>query len=122
MRLMMSLLLIAHGIAHLVGFVAGWRLARLPELPYKTTVFAGHLDIGDAGVKVMGALWLAAAVLFVTAGMALRLHASWAYDAIGAGIAGSLLLCVVGWPDAKIGVVMNLFVGALLFLATRTGG
>jgi hypothetical protein len=116
MRLLISVLLVAHGVAHLVGFVAGWRLAELPELPYKTTVLGGHVDVGDIGARVMGTVWLGAAVWFVIAGAAVRLHAEWAFEATSAGLAASSLLCVLGWPDAKVGVAMNVFLALLLVI------
>ena len=50
MRFGLAFLLVAHGVAHLVGFVSSWKLATLAELPYKTTVFSGRVDVGDAGI------------------------------------------------------------------------
>ena len=41
----------AHGVAHLVGFLAAWQLHTSPDVPYTTTVFAGHIDIGAAGSR-----------------------------------------------------------------------
>jgi len=37
MRFVLAFVLLAHGVAHLVGFVSSWKLATLAELPYKTT-------------------------------------------------------------------------------------
>ena len=48
MRFVLALLLVAHGVAHLVGFVASWKLATLAELPYKTTVFSGRVDVATS--------------------------------------------------------------------------
>ena len=70
MRFVLALLLVAHGVAHLVGFVSSWKLATLAELPYKTTVFSGRVDVGDAGIRMMGALWLLAALAFLVAAFA----------------------------------------------------
>ena len=52
---MLASFLLAHGVAHLVGFVSSWKLATLAELPYKTTVFSGRVDVGDAGIRVVAA-------------------------------------------------------------------
>jgi hypothetical protein len=57
MRFVLAFLLVAHGVAHLVGFVSSWKLATLAELPDKTAVFLGRVDVGDAGIRVMGVLW-----------------------------------------------------------------
>ena len=67
MRLILAGLMTLHGIAHLVGFAGAWQLAPAKEIPYKTTVLGGHLQLGDTGIRVMGVLWLFAAVAFVVA-------------------------------------------------------
>jgi len=38
---------------------------------YKTTLLSGNLDMGDAGIRMVGLLWLLAAVGFVVAGVAI---------------------------------------------------
>jgi hypothetical protein len=40
MRFVLAFVLLAHGVAHLAGFVPSWKLATLAELPYNTTVFS----------------------------------------------------------------------------------
>ena len=54
MRFVLAAILVAHGIAHLVGLVVSWRLAVFAEMPYKTTVLAGRIDAGDMGIRVIG--------------------------------------------------------------------
>jgi hypothetical protein len=115
MRFVLAFFLLAHGVAHLAGFVSSWKFATLAELPYKTTVFSGRVDVGDAGIRVMGALWLLAALAFLVAAIAVATEAGWAVRFTLAGIIASLMLCVVGWPDARIGVAVN--VGLVLLLA-----
>jgi hypothetical protein len=115
MRFVLALLLVAHGVAHLVGFVSSWKLATLAELPYKTAVFSGRVDVGDAGIRVMGVLWLLAALAFLVAAFAVTTETGWAVRFTLAAVTASLILCVVGWPDARIGVAVN--VGLLLLLA-----
>ena len=46
MRSLFALLLIAHGIAHLVGFVVPFGLMSNPDLAERTTVLGGALDVG----------------------------------------------------------------------------
>ena len=70
MRFVLAFFLLAHGVAHLVGFVSSWKLATLAELPYKTTVFSGRIDVGDAGIRVLGVLWLLTALAFLIAASA----------------------------------------------------
>ena len=116
MRFALAAILGAHGVAHLVGFVSSWKLATLAELPYKTTMFAGRLDVGDAGIRVIGVLWLLAAVALLGSAAAVATEAHWAlWFTLGAVVA-SALLCAAGWPDSHIGLAVNIaLVGVVLF-------
>ena len=107
MRFAVAAILGAHGLAHLVGFVSSWRLATFPELPYKTTTFAGRLDLGDAGIRVMGLLWLLVAVAFFGSAMAVAAEAHWALRFTLVVVVASALLCTAGWPDSQIGLAVN---------------
>jgi hypothetical protein len=90
-------------------------------MPYRTTVLAGRVDVGEAGMRLLGALWLLAAVAFwIAAGGALGGRSWWAPLATGAAIA-SLALCVLGWPDAWIGVPVNVAILIAVALAPRLG-
>jgi hypothetical protein len=116
MRIALSIVLIAHGVAHLVGFVVPWRLMAVPEMPYGTTILAGAIDIGDSGARALGALWLIAAVAFAVLGGALLAGVSvrgWLFALLGL----SLALCALGWPEARIGVAVNaVLLGVLLLM------
>ena len=115
MRWLLAFFLIAHGVAHLVGVVSSWKLATLAELPYKTTVFAGRIDVGDAGIRAIGMLWLLTALAFLVAAGGVAVATGWAGRVMCAAVIASLVLCMAGWPEAKIGVAVN--VGLLLLLA-----
>ena len=52
---------ILHGLIHLMGFVAYWPLAKVPDLPYKTSLLDGRLELGVAGMRLFSLLWLLAA-------------------------------------------------------------
>ena len=119
LRIAVAVLMILHGVAHLPGFVSSWRLATLPEIPYHTTVLAGRVDIGDAGMRAMGVLWLAAALAFWIAGAAaLTGRHGWVMLAMGVATA-SLVLCTLEWPVARIGLAVNLAIVLALVLAQR---
>ena len=115
MRFVLAFFLLAHGVAHLVGFVSSWKLATLAELPYKTTVFSGRIDVGDAGIRVLGVVWLLTALAFLVAASGVATATDWASRFMLAAVIASLMLCVAGWPDARIGVAVN--VGLVLLLA-----
>ena len=104
---------------HLVGFVSSWKLATLAELPYKTTVFSGRVDVGDVGIRMMGVLWLLAALAFLVAAIAVATETGWAVRFTLAAVIASLILCVVGWPDARIGVAVNVGLALLLAVGAR---
>ena len=106
MRFALAALLIAHGVAHLVGFVVPWKLLSTAEVPYRTTILGGVTDVGDAGARALGVVWLVAALAFVL--LAGAVLAGWNVRVwIFAMLALSIVLCVVGWPEARIGLVVN---------------
>lgn len=119
MRILLAVVMVLHGMAHLPGFVTGWQLARLEGLPYHTTILVGRLDLGDAGIRLVRLLWLATAVAFCVAGAAALANASW-WMPVAAGVAlGSLLLSLLELPNARVGAVVNLVILAGLVIATR---
>lgn len=116
MRIVLGALLLAHGAAHLVGFLVPWRLLEAEDTPYVTTILAGRVDVGALGIRVVGILWLAAAIAFGVNAVAVWLDTPRALQfTVGLAVA-SLVLCALGWPAAKIGVPVNLAILALLGL------
>jgi hypothetical protein len=117
MLALVAIVLVLHGCAHLVGFAGAWQLT--DDIPYKTTLLGGAVDVGAAGIRAFGLLWLAAALAFVVAGIAVLLRASWwpAYTVITA--AASLLLCVLALPDAQVGAAFNAVLLGFLFTGMR---
>ena len=113
--------LVLHGIAHLVGFIAPWRLLEMSELPYKTTVLGGAIDLGDAGIRVVGLFWLIATIGFAAAAMGLLTHEPWWRGLALACTGLSLVLTLSEWPRTKFGVGLNLAILAALVLDTRFG-
>jgi len=119
MRIAIAILMAIHGVAHLPGFVAPWRLATLEGMPYRTTALSGAVEIGDAGVRAVGVLWLLAAIAFWVAAAGAALDTRWwGTLALGAALA-SMMLCVIGWPDARIGLPVNLLIVTALVLGRR---
>ena len=116
---MLAFVLLAHGVAHLVGFVSSWNLATLAELPDKTTVFSGRIDVGDAGVRILGILWLLMALAFLAAAIGVALATDWAGRFMLTAVIASLVLCAAGWPDARIGVAVNVVLVLLLAIGSR---
>jgi len=117
MRFTFAAILGAHGIAHLVGFVVPWRLMSVAELPYRTTILAGRLDVGDGGIRIVGLLWLVAAVGMLGSAVAWATALDSAFYATMVAIFLSAALCLIEWPEARIGLFVN--VALVLFLLLR---
>ena len=97
-----------HGLIHLLGFAAYWPLAKISEIPYKTTLLWGRLDIGAAGMKIYALLWLLAALGFVFAAVALALRkSSWAPFMLATALL-SLVLCTLDWEVAWCGALIDI--------------
>ena len=110
MKIFVAIFLFAHGFAHLIGFVVPWKIAKLEEMPYKTTLMNGSLDIGDTGIRIVGIFWLIIALAFSLSSYLLITHNPiWLIFTLVITLV-SFLFCILGWPDSKIGVFVNLFI------------
>lgn len=115
MHVAIGILLIGHAFAHLVGFVGPWKIMRVEEMPYKTTLLGGKVDVGDKGIRVVGVFWLLGALGFLASGIGAFRVLSWWWllTLIVAGF--SLVLSVLGWPESRFGVLINvLLLGFLI--------
>jgi hypothetical protein len=120
MRIAVGVYLLVHGVCHLVGFLVPWRLITSKEEPYKTTLLAGAIEVGPVGIRVVGILWLLAALALMGTGGGALLSSPWWRAALLGLTVFSTVLCVFGLPGAKIGILANLILFAYL-LALRLG-
>jgi hypothetical protein len=120
MRITLAVLMTLHGMAHLVSYVEAWQL--MPRsFPCKTTILAGRVDLGDAGTRVVGMIWLAVAVAFVLSAAGAVVGAAW-WASLAFGVAAtSLVLSAVELPQARPGLVINLLILATLVAGGRFG-
>ncbi|NIM94204.1 MAG: ABC transporter permease [Anaerolineales bacterium] len=119
MNIILGIIFIGHGIAHLVGFVSPWRIMESEEMPYKTTLLNGRVNVGDVGIRVVGLLWLIAALAFIAAGVGvIILQPWWSTLALTTAIY-SLILSVLGWPDSRIGVLIDILIIVFLVLGSN---
>ena len=121
MHIIFGIFLIAHGIAHLVGFVTYWKIASFEEMPYKTTLLADRMDIGDVGIRIVGVLWLLTGLAFAVLGVGVIALQPWWYPLVLYLVLFSLVMCILGWPDARFGVLINVILLVLLVLANNFG-
>jgi hypothetical protein len=122
LRHFLAFLALGHGIAHGVGFVVPWKLVTFPEQPYRTTILGGLLDIGAAGVRVVGLVWLALAIAFVVTGMAVWTDASWWPRLLPWLALASVALCLLELPDTRFGLAANFGVLAMALAVTASPG
>jgi|SRR5687768_13515359 len=99
-----AILLVVHGLIHLLGFAKAFGLAELRHLTQPISPF-------------LGLWWLLAAVLFVTAGVTVFVwpRGWWAIGACAVVI--SMFAIVPSWIDAKFGAFAN----AIVLLAVAFG-
>jgi hypothetical protein len=121
MRFILAALLTVHAVAHLVGFVVPWRLITSAEVPYRTTILAGSIDIGATGARLLGLGWLLVALACAALAGGVILRASWWHAAALPVVVVSLVMCVLGWPDSRFGIVANVLILALLLGGARVG-
>jgi hypothetical protein len=96
-----GLLLVVHGLIHLLGFVKAFRLADLPQLTQPIS-------------PLYGVLWLSAGVLFVCTAIALAVWPRWWWITSALAVAISTIAILPSWQDAKVGAYVN----AVVVIAT----
>ena len=120
-RIVISVLIFAHAVAHLPGFLVSWRLRSFPELPFRTTILAGSVDVGQTGIKVVGIAWLTLSVALAIIAVGILTRAAWSQPAAYFAVGLSAGLCIVGWPDARLGLVANAVILAVIMTGARAG-
>jgi hypothetical protein len=113
-----AVFMILHGLVHVVGFTVPWGLGGPRGVEYSTSILNGSIQVGDAAVKAIGFVWLAAAVAFVVVGAMLWRGHRWASRATVALVLGSLVLCAVNLPGAKFGLAIDVVLLAVLAVAS----
>ena len=121
MRVVFAAWFLAHGIAHLPGFLVSWKLWSVPSLPFHTSVLANTVDVGTVGIRLVGLGWFFCCIGFIALAIGALLRLSWWHDAAYVILSLSLILCVLGWPQSRIGVASNVVVSVLLLASTRYG-
>jgi hypothetical protein len=111
-----AVVIAVHGLVHLMGVALSWKLGEPGQLRYAV------LAPGSAAGYLAGGLWLAAAVLFVTAAVLLVAgRAAWRITAL-AGVAVSAPVIGLAPGQAAAGLVVDglvLVLVAVSWLRTR---
>jgi hypothetical protein len=121
LHILIAIGLMLHGLIHLIGFVVNWQIVTIKDISYSTTVLAGKINLGDGGIRIVGVLWLLATIGYVVAGVGLLMLApSWL--GLTLWVTGfSLVLCILGWPEAQFGVYIDLIILAYLLFGGQLG-
>jgi hypothetical protein len=93
-----------HALAHIVGIKDIWGIGVRVS---NTTTYLTGLDPHSAAYVALGAVWLAACLLFIGAAAGIVLRRSWWLPVAFAAAATSLVLCVVWLEAAIVGLVVN---------------
>lgn len=111
-----------HGLIHGLGIVVYFELVQLADLPYKTTLLGGAVDVGAAGVRIFAVLTAVAGVGFVVSAVALV--TGWRHwrRLVGAVTVFSLVLTALDWTVASMGVLANVAILAALVVQPRLQG
>lgn len=97
MRTAFSIIILLHGLIHLLGFVKGWGMKEVKELTLPIS-------------KPMGLLWLTAAALLLAFGISQWLHSKYAWWVGFVAVIVSQILILLFWKDAKFGTLPNLLI------------
>ncbi|MFH0735152.1 MAG: hypothetical protein V1773_11950 [bacterium] len=109
-------LLLIHGIAHLVGFIVPWKIADLKDMPYSTKIFNKKIELGEVGIKIYGLIWLFLAVFFLVCVILIIYNGPIHKNIIISASVLSLFMSVLGIPDSKFGIVINVLIIVYLFI------
>jgi hypothetical protein len=123
-RTILVIAIIAHGLAHLSGFVAAWSTADV-GFSARWMFLSSELSLHSSAGKLFGLLWLAAAVTLVASGAGLFWQRALAAPLALAGAVLSLAVILPWWhsvpPGAKVGALFDLLILALLLSPLKTG-
>jgi len=108
MPILFFIIVMVHGLIHLMGFVQGWDLGKVEQLSGNTL-----FPLNNTLLKAAGTGWLLATLLFLAAGAGFILEKHWWCIPALAGIVMSQILIILYWQDAKFGTAANLIILAV---------
>jgi hypothetical protein len=113
-----AVLVIIHGMIHLIGFRVYGQGVQMAEMPFKTTFFNGSLDLGNFGTRIYGWVWLLPMLGFILAGVGFFLRVSWWQPVLIVSSLASLIITGIDWKNAFIGTLIDaILLAVVLFLS-----
>ncbi len=117
--IILVLIAVFHGLIHLMGFIAYFPLAKVPELPYKTTLLSGRINLSPSGMRIYSLIWLIAAIGFVVSAVLLAIgKPAWPVLML-ASVLLSIVISSLDWGVAFRGAILD--VAILLVLGVVFG-
>jgi len=100
MKIAFLIIVLLHGLIHLLGFVKGFELREVKELTLPIS-------------KTLGVVWLSATFLFLTYGMLYLLNSKYAWLIGLVAVVVSQVIIFLFWKDAKFGTIPNIIILAV---------
>lgn len=97
MRIVFLLVVLFHGLIHLLGFIKGFGLKEIRELTLPVS-------------KPLGVIWISATLLFLTYAVLYLLHSKYAWIIGIVAVVVSQILIILFWKDAKFGTIPNILI------------
>lgn len=113
------IILVVHGLIHLMGPAVYMKLFEIQGFNYKTTLLGGLWDLGEKGISIFGAMWFVPAVGFIVVSVAMLVKWKWWKPALVAVALFSLVLTALDWSIAYAGAAFNIFILAVVGLRLR---
>src|SRR5688572_21369482 len=111
-----GVILIMHGILHLIGSAVYMRLAEVNGQYFTTTLLGGRLDLGEGGTRILGVLWSLPAFGFIVAALALWVKWHWWQPVLVAASILSLALTSLDWSNTFPGAITDIVILTVLWL------
>ncbi len=97
MKYIFVIIIIIHGLIHLLGFVKGFGFKEVKELTIPVS-------------KSMGIVWLTATILFLAYGILYLLNSKYNWILGLVAVAASQILIITFWKDARFGTIPNIII------------
>lgn len=103
-----------HGVIHVLGFLAIWNLADLPDLANPPTLFLADRPVTDPMVRAFAVWWVVAGLAFIVTSAALMSNTRWWRSLAPLAALLSMVPAALWWADAAWGFLVSV----LILLAT----
>jgi hypothetical protein len=103
-RWLLALLLVLHGLIHLLGVPLAW------GGPVAGMTRGTLVPLGDLALRVAGVAWLLACLALLVAALGVAVGRDWWRPVALGAAAVSQVLVVLWWPDARAGTLADMLI------------